>query len=70
MSKINTTTCVTNLSSAEIKLPEGRFFGNNCCDCIYYNRYDTDSSGRGYCSNFNTHYFPEERNGCFRYVQR
>lgn len=70
MKKIITLKTAAKLTNTEIKLPEGKFYSNNCCDCIYYNTRDTDSTGRGYCSSFNTHYFPEERNGCFRYVKR
>jgi len=48
----------------KINIPEGKFCGGNCIDCVYYEPQNKDSSGRGYCNYYNTHYYPSERNGC------
>jgi hypothetical protein len=50
-----------------VQIPEGKFCGGNCSDCRYYESHNKDSEGRGYCNNFGSHYWPSERNGCFRY---
>lgn len=38
--------CKSNAPTTGINIPEGKFCSNNCCDCIYYNTRDTDSTGR------------------------
>ena len=53
----------------EIVIPEGGFCGGNCADCVYYEPQNRDSTGRGYCNHYNTHYYPSERNGCFSYKE-
>lgn len=52
-----------------VYIPEGSFCGGNCSDCIYYEPRNRDSTGRGYCNYYNTHYYPSERNGCFNYKE-
>ena len=53
----------------EISIPEGKFCGGNCADCVYYEPRNKDSDGRGYCNYDNTHYYPSERNGCFSFKE-
>jgi len=53
----------------KVAIPEGRFCGGNCADCAYYEPGNKDSTGRGYCNYYGTHYYPSERNGCFNYRQ-
>lgn len=57
------------LAQKEIRLPAGHFCGGNCSDCACYRPYEQDSTGRGYCTYYNTHYYPTERNGCFHYIR-
>lgn len=48
-----------------IVLPKGSFCSGNCADgCIYWVPQKRDSNGRQYCSWYDTHYYPYERNGC------
>lgn len=55
-------------NESAIKLPCGQFCGYNCADgCIYWNPYDKDSNGRQYCSHYDTHYYPRERQGCLSF---
>ena len=47
-----------------VKIPQGKFCGGNCSDCVYYEARNKDSNGRGYCNHYGTHYYPSERQGC------
>lgn len=48
----------------KIELPKGEFHSGNCNGCIHYYPQDRDSNGRGYCSHYDTYYYPRERGGC------
>jgi hypothetical protein len=60
--------CVERSKAEAARIPDGKFCGGNCSDCRYYEPRNTDSQGRGYCNSFGSHYWPSERNGCFRYA--
>ena len=52
----------------QLKIPQGKFCGNNCADdCIYWNPYKKDSNGRQYCNKLGSYYYPSERQGCFHF---
>ena len=55
---------------SEIKIPEGRFCGGNCSDCVYWERNNRDSNDRGYCNYYGSYYHPSERQGCLSYESR
>ena len=48
----------------KICIPKGAF-GGNCSGCRYWEEYNRDSSGRGFCSYYDDWYYPSERRGCF-----
>lgn len=51
-----------------VKIPQGRFCGGNCSDCIYANWYDKDDRGRVKCNGgYGGYNFSDDRNGCFYY---
>ena len=60
---------VKNVEKIVIEIPKGVFCGN-CSDCVYYQSRNTDQHGRGYCGYYGTHYYPQDRNGCFNYERR
>lgn len=53
-----------------IEIPQGIFCGGNCSDCVYWERNNHDSNDRGYCSHYDTYYYPSERQGCLSYERR
>lgn len=53
----------------EIRIPEGCFEGN-CYDCRYADWNDKDKYGRVYCrGGYGGYNNPNDRNGCFHFVQ-
>lgn len=56
-----------NEKMTQCQLPEGSFCSGNCAEprqCIYWVPQKRDSNGRQYCSHYDSHYYPYERNGC------
>ena len=51
----------------KILLPKGKCCSNCADGCIYWVPQRRDGNGRQYCSHYDSHYYPNERNGCLSF---
>lgn len=64
---INKSREVKFMQKGKLEIPKGKFCSNCADGCIYWNPHDRDSNGRQYCSWYDSHYYPRERNGCMSF---